>query len=139
MSELPIFVYGTLRPGGISAHRMDGATWQRAAKTAPCYSLWQLSWYPGMTATGDTSVAGDVFHVPIDRLAELDDYEGDSYRRINVVLEDGSTAVAWVLRYPPIGKPRIHSGDWFQYVHQIGPCQSPCFSGMVSSHEQPGL
>ena len=34
MSELPIFVYGTLRPGGISAHRMDGATWQRAAKTA---------------------------------------------------------------------------------------------------------
>ena len=139
MSELQIFVYGTLRRGGFSEHLMHGSTWERTARTAPLYSLWQLSWYPGMTADGDSSIAGDIFRVPVERLAELDDYEGDSYRRINVLLDDGSTAIAWVLRYPPVGKPRIESGDWLQFLREIGPCQSWPFSGMVSSHEHAGL
>lgn len=139
LSELQVFVYGTLRRGGFSEHLMHGSTWERSAKTAPHYTLWQLSWYPGMTSGGDTSIAGDVYTVPADRLAELDDYEGDSYRRVNVALEDGSIAIAWVLRYPPQGKPIIANGDWIHYLRQIGPCQSPSFSGMVSSHEHAGL
>ena len=139
MSELRIFVYGTLRRGGFSEHLMDGATWQEATQTAPHYSLWQLSWYPGMTAEGETSIAGDIYTVPTERLAALDDYEGDSYRRTQVMLADGSTAIAWVLRYPPVGRPTITHGDWLQYLRDIGPCQSPRFSGMVSNHEHAGL
>ena len=139
MSEVTVFVYGTLRRGGLNAHLMDAGTWQRTTKTAPLYSLWQLSWYPGMTMNGDTAVVGDVITLPIHAIAALDDYEGDTYRRMMVLLEDGTQAVAWVMRYPPIGKPAIQSGDWLQYLEGDTHCQTPAFSGMVSTHEHAGL
>ena len=139
MSSLPIFVYGTLRPGGLSEHLMDGSRWRRRATTAPIYTLWHLSWYPGMTERGATAVLGDVFEVPTSKLAYLDEYEGDSYRRTEVVLADGSTATAWVLRYPPIGRLKIDGGDWLEHLRQLGPCPNSHFSGMVSGHEHAGL
>jgi gamma-glutamylcyclotransferase (GGCT)/AIG2-like uncharacterized protein YtfP len=113
MHDLILFVYGTLRRNGAAAEHMDGATWVGPATTAPAYALVEISWYPGLRATGVQSVAGDLYSVPVSLLPQLDRFEGPEYIRGQIRLSDGATASTYLLR-PEHDRnyPVVPSGDW---------------------------
>ena len=114
MSDVTLFVYGTLRRGGVSEGRMHAATWLGPAVTAPRYEMVRIAWYPGLRA-GTTSITGDLYSVPVSALPALDTFEGPEYSRGTVQLADGTNASAYMLR-PEFdrGYPAVPSGDWLQ-------------------------
>ena len=87
-----LFIYGSLKRGRDAAFRMSGATFLRVATTLPEWTLLNLGRYPGLVP-GSDSVEGELYHVPDDLLARLDDYEGVAegyYDRVPITLADGT-------------------------------------------------
>jgi len=86
-----IFLYGTLKSGGVSHHFLAGQRLVGAARTRPEYRLHQLDGYPGMVLApeGGRSIEGEVWEVDPDCLARLDAWEGTAvglYARVPVRL-----------------------------------------------------
>jgi len=121
---LPVFVYGTLRPGSWNHDR-----WLSPWLAGPCrpaqlagHVLHHLDGLPYLVV-GDGSVAGDVADFDPVRLGEamaaldeLEDVEGGHYLRVEVTLAGGDRAWAYVAG--PLVVDRLSArtvvghGDW---------------------------
>lgn len=78
-----LFVYGTLMTGEVRADLLGRATKVVSATTSG--RLYHLRYgYPALIDVDDGEVEGELVVVPDleDRLVELDDYEGELYRRV---------------------------------------------------------
>lgn len=113
----PVFVYGTLRRGGSNHFRMAGAEFVSAATV--CGRLYRIDRYPGlvMDAEGD-EIPGEMYAVDADRMTELDEFEGDEYRRVSATVRTntGETVDAWIWEWRESveGLKRITGGDWLK-------------------------
>ena len=111
-----VFVYGTLRSGGVAAHLIDGL---RRPATLPDHSLYGRTHpYPFVAPRQGGAVRGEIVAVADDVLGQLDEYEGDEYVRVEATVRtDPGDVVAqvWVAVVdPPLPESElIPSGDWF--------------------------
>ena len=115
MQRIRLFVYGTLKRGGVEAARLAGAMFEGPATTATGFALYDLVEYPALVAALDGVVQGEVYRVTLEQLAELDGYEGypDLFHRELVLLADGSQAEAYLMPARAVaGRSRIASGVW---------------------------
>ncbi|HJL14439.1 MAG TPA: gamma-glutamylcyclotransferase family protein, partial [Sandaracinaceae bacterium LLY-WYZ-13_1] len=71
----------------------------RRARTVPRYRLVSLGRFPAMVGGGRTRVVGEVYEVDGATLERLDRLEGHPgfYRRRQVELDDGRSAIAYLL------------------------------------------
>lgn len=127
-APLPVFVYGTLRPGAAR-----GPAAARLAREATCLGparvrgrLYRVHWYPGLVpSTAEEWVLGDLFALPHrgGLLQALDAYErfrpsqpkrGDFRRDVWEVTGPEGPVRAWVYGYhgPVSERLRIQSGDF---------------------------
>ncbi|MFT3967596.1 MAG: gamma-glutamylcyclotransferase family protein [Sphingobium sp.] len=125
-APLPVFVYGTLRPGDVGfaeaglAGRVDLLGPARVNGT-----LYDLGDYPGIVPGGSGVVMGELL-LPRDGgvLPLLDEYEiydpadpkGSEYQRLRVLTLDLSLSV-WIYSYnrSVTGLPVISGGDWRRF------------------------
>lgn len=126
--SLPIFVYGTLRPGDVGFAEAGLAG--RVAPLGPAFVrglLYDLGDYPGAVLTGSGLIAGELLR-PLDPgvLPLLDEYEiyspadpkGSEYLRLRTVTVDTGISV-WIYVYNRSIADRapIPGGDWMAYRH----------------------
>ena len=104
MNETNVFVYGTLKRGS-SIRGLDrwgsGAEFVGPAVTIRNnYSLWNLGAFPAVSS-GKSYIAGEVWSVDKETLADLDRIEGhpDFYKRMEVSTTKGK---AWMYYIPDI-------------------------------------
>ena len=122
MNQHLVFVYGTLRRGGVRAMPLifPDATFIDDAKVPG--SLYDFGAYPGLLLDESNSlVVGEVYEVDDEILKKLDEIETDShYRRKQVELFVGEgRKMGWVYVYDPQFYSRlvlIESGDWIEYA-----------------------
>jgi gamma-glutamylcyclotransferase (GGCT)/AIG2-like uncharacterized protein YtfP len=89
-----LFVYGTLRRGEAAAHLMSEASFAGDASIRASVLL--QNGYRGLVP-GDELIPGEVFDVPDELFARLDQYEGPGYvRRLTEVDCGGERMNAWV-------------------------------------------
>ena len=128
MGKHLVFVYGTLRRGGIRSmpDLFPGARFVGRATVGG--SLYDLGEHPGLVlGESGPAVVGEVYEVDDEVLSELDEIEAPSfYRRREAVvsLEDLSTG-CWVYVPDPEFYPRrtlIASGDWIEYAKKRTDC-----------------
>ena len=126
--NLPVFVYGTLRPGQKNYSRYLRGRTLRERPAAVCGRLFFMDdgGYPYLTA-GREGVVGELMEISpehydavlrgLDELEEYDhlDEEHSVYlrRKTEVILEDGERVTAWTYYWngPRTGR-RIGSGDF---------------------------
>lgn len=127
--QLPVFVYGTLRPGEKNHRRYLGG---RTTRIVPAVARGELRFvsgegYPCVTP-GEGIVKGELIFLAPDRyeetlhrLDELEEYDEGSEeksvylrRRAAVTLPDGSSAEGWIYYWnrPQTVGERIESGDF---------------------------
>lgn len=108
-----VFVYGTLRQGQANHHLLVGAELLGPHCTEPCFSLYHLGAYPGLTRGGFTSVLGEVYRVKASALRQLDRLE-DYPRLYSRILVPSPWGAAWLYCYRGSvqDRPLIRSGDW---------------------------
>jgi len=86
-----VFVYGTLKRGGVNHGWIAQQQFVAEARTAPHYRLYDLGGYPGMVRAEDgLSIEGEIWSVDEAGLIHLDvleDIEGGEYERVVVPLE----------------------------------------------------
>lgn len=111
--EHRVFVYGTLLRGELNHGLLAGGVFVGAHRTAPCFTLYALSGYPGLVAGGTTAVSGEVYRINDAGLRLLDQLEG--YPRLyGRRLMRTPFGRAWVYHYrgAVTDRPVIRSGDW---------------------------
>ncbi len=93
-----LFVYGTLKRGGVRHHVLRGQRFLREARTRPKYLLFDFGTHPGMVvADGDgRAIHGELYEVERGLIPELDQIEGapEEYRLAPVEVEGEAAAVA---------------------------------------------
>ncbi len=72
-----VFVYGTLKRGGVNHGILAGQRFEGNANTEPAFRLHLLGGYPGMVAvvSGGLSIEGEIWEVDGPTLARLDELE----------------------------------------------------------------
>lgn len=122
-----VFVYGSLMSGLGNHHLLGSARFKGLrnqprhlgrCRTARRWTMIDLGAFPAVLEgpDGPGRVAGELYAVEADTLADLDRLEGhpDFYRRIRVTIL-GETIPAWMYVLPP-GRARdadeVPSGDW---------------------------
>jgi len=108
-----VFVYGTLLAGEVNHHLLAGADLLGPHRTEPCFTMFGLGAYPGVTRGGATAIFGEVYRVDgmgLERLDRLEDYP----RLYDRVLIPSSYGRAWIYLYRGHigGREVIRSGDW---------------------------
>lgn len=111
-----VFVYGTLRSGGVAEGLIDGV--RRPAELGDHALYGRTHPYPFVVPRQGETVHGEVVDIATDLLDELDEYEGDEYVRVErTVHTDLGSVVAQVwlaVADPPLPESElIPSGDWF--------------------------
>ena len=122
MNKHLVFVYGTLRRGGVRAmsELFPGSRFVGNANVNG--SLHDLGAYPGLSLDeSNSSVVGEVYEVDDEVLNKLDEIEAPSHywrKQVEVSLDDHKKR-CWVYE-PDLGLyPRrvlITSGDWIEYA-----------------------
>ncbi|MGB3585867.1 MAG: gamma-glutamylcyclotransferase family protein [Tunicatimonas sp.] len=116
-----IFVYGTLRQGGIYDHYLASSELVQAGYRLPGYALYDYQhWYPYMIAQTGSSVVGDIYRVSEVALTVLHELEGvdeQLYRFIYLAERQFYT----YLKYDTdiAGLPYVESGDWLTYYQSL--------------------
>ena len=131
-----VFVYGTLMRRCGNHRLLETSTLLGRAWTLPEYELLSLGGCPGLVPAGKTSVAGELYRVTPEVLADLDRLEGHPtfYRREPLKLATARLLFAtdgarrevvgpkaeviqgYVLQRPSRGLERIESGSWRRHV-----------------------
>ena len=111
-----LFVYGSLRSEFDNPHvRLLQEKAESMGRATVRGSIFLIGRYPGYRAEPDGVVQGEVWRLrePEATLAALDDYEGEAYSRIAVMLETPRID-AWIYLYNGAAQPdrRIASGDF---------------------------
>ena len=75
-----VFLYGTLKSGGVSHRFLAGQRLVGPSRTEPEYRLYRLDGYPGMVPApgAGRSIEGEVWEVDPECLVRLDEWEGTS-------------------------------------------------------------
>jgi gamma-glutamylcyclotransferase (GGCT)/AIG2-like uncharacterized protein YtfP len=110
-----LFVYGTFLPGERDHETLAGAERIGEVRTRDGYTLVEVGPLAGLIEGGRGSVAGELWSLEYATLSACDVKRDIPrlYRRKEVVLEDGSTAHAYLLDIEQVrGKRRIRGGDW---------------------------
>ena len=122
MDKHLVFVYGTLRRGGVRAmpEIFPGSKLVGGAKVRG--SLYDLGAYPGLLLDeAGAQVAGEVYEIDEEILNGLDEIEASSYyvrRRVEVSVGDDEMT-CWVYEPNPELydlRTLIASGDWIEYA-----------------------
>jgi gamma-glutamylcyclotransferase (GGCT)/AIG2-like uncharacterized protein YtfP len=122
MDKHLVFVYGTLRRGGVRAMPdiFPGAKFVGDAKVSG--RLYDLGAYPGLLIDeAGASVVGEVYEIDDEILSKLDEIEASSYyvrRRVEVSVGDDKMT-CWVYEPNPelySLRALITSGDWIEYA-----------------------
>lgn len=97
--KTPLFVYGTLKRGGMNHRYLQRETFVAEAKLAPGFRLYDVGGYPGLVPDANATypISGELWEVSDAGLAELDRFEGvpeGLYRREAVQLEGAHKGVA---------------------------------------------
>lgn len=111
-----VFVYGTLRRGGVAEHLIDGPRQYAVLADHALYGRTRP--YPFAVSQEGSMVHGEVVGVSASQLDELDEYEGTEYRRVELKVDSVEGPVlahVWVAVQPrPLSESElIPSGDWF--------------------------
>lgn len=117
LPESLIFVYGTLRTGGVNQRFLAGARYLGEVHSVAEYELVDLAGFPAMVRGGRQRIRGELWAVDRGTLALLDELEDhpDYFRRSPLVLDDGREVEGYLLpALQAAGFPRIASGDWHQ-------------------------
>jgi gamma-glutamylaminecyclotransferase len=99
MNKTKVFVYGTLKKGSRSRgldRWGEGADFIGHAVTSkPIFSLYDLGAFPAVGITGSNHIAGEVWSVNDDTMADLDRIEGYPafYKRTQI---DTTQGRAWI-------------------------------------------
>jgi gamma-glutamylcyclotransferase (GGCT)/AIG2-like uncharacterized protein YtfP len=110
-----LFVYGTLKRGGVRHVHLAGQRFLGEAVTLPRYALIDLGDYPGMVSVEDgQAVHGELYEVSRELIPTLDRVErAPSLFALGPVGLDGHDGVlAYLYMQEPPGRPRITSGRW---------------------------
>lgn len=112
-----VFVYGTLLRGEVNHHLLAGARWLGAHRTQPCFTMYLLGAYPGVSRGGGTAVSGEVFRLSGAGLRRLDRLE-EFPRLYDRHLITTAFGRAWIYLYrgDTRDRPRIRGGDWRAYA-----------------------
>jgi gamma-glutamylcyclotransferase (GGCT)/AIG2-like uncharacterized protein YtfP len=110
-----LFVYGTLRKGGISHHLLNGAEVLKEGIWLHGFSIYSAGWYPLAVRDSAGKIVGDIVALPEALWPALDAYEGEGYDR--VYLEQEGLWI-YVLKLHPEGFSKITGGDWLQWWNQ---------------------
>ena len=122
MSKHLVFVYGTLRRGGVRAMPSIFPDSKFVGDASVGGSLYDFGAYPGLVLDeANSPVVGEVYEVDEEILGRLDDIESSAYyrrKRVEVSLGD-RRVTCWV--YEPDAElfPRrtlIASGDWIEHA-----------------------
>jgi gamma-glutamylcyclotransferase (GGCT)/AIG2-like uncharacterized protein YtfP len=97
VTEVRLFVYGSLRRGQAHHDELAGASFLGASVTVASYRVLDVAGYPALVP-GSAAVTGELYAVPPALLGGLDAFEGRRYRRGVVRLADGSQVEAYLLR-----------------------------------------
>ena len=83
-----IFVYGTLMSGQRASGYLDGCE-LLGRHCLRDYAMYNLGAYPGIVPREGGTVVGEVYRVPVERLPEMDAYEGEGslYHRRTVTVK----------------------------------------------------
>lgn len=120
MTELPLFVYGSLKRGyGANARYLQ------SEKFVDCGvingTLVNLGAFPGFIQKGTDLVKGELYELSKQALASVDRYEGNGslYDRImvTVTMPDGRNLRAWTYEFSRkddkfVEQNRIPTGEW---------------------------
>src|SRR4051812_34926181 len=122
MNKHLVFVYGTLRQGGLRAMPDIFPDSKFIGQANVSGRLYDLGPYPGLLLDKpNSSVIGEVYEIDDDILKKLDDFEASSnyWRKQMEVSLDNQKMICWA--YEPDSQlyPRrilITSGDWIEYA-----------------------
>jgi gamma-glutamylcyclotransferase (GGCT)/AIG2-like uncharacterized protein YtfP len=122
MNKHLVFVYGTLRQGGVRAMPELFVEAKFVGRGKVRGRLYDLGEYPCLLVDEAGSlVLGEVYEIDDEILQQLDEIEAtaDYQRQRTEVALDGQSMTCWV--YAPEGEayPRrrlINSGDWIEYA-----------------------
>jgi gamma-glutamylcyclotransferase (GGCT)/AIG2-like uncharacterized protein YtfP len=122
MGEHLVFVYGTLRRGGVRAMPDLFPAARFVGPGTVKGSLYDLGEYPGLSLDeSGSTVTGEVYEVDDEILRQLDEIEATTFysrRQVEVSLERRGAA-CWVYVYDADSYPSrtlIASGDWIEYA-----------------------
>jgi gamma-glutamylcyclotransferase (GGCT)/AIG2-like uncharacterized protein YtfP len=111
-----LFVYGTLKRGGVRHGPLAKQRFLGTVRTAPGYALWDLGAYPGLTPSDDGArVGGELYEVERSLLGLLDAVEGaPQLFRLGPIELEGNSSPAWAYfhQLPTAGRDRIEGGQW---------------------------
>jgi gamma-glutamylcyclotransferase (GGCT)/AIG2-like uncharacterized protein YtfP len=101
-ASFALFVYGTLKRGGVRHHLLANQPFLGEARTLPYYALFDLTHYPGLVhrpAEG-RSIRGELYRVETRLLARLDRAEGaPTWFRLEPVALEGVDGPAYAYFY----------------------------------------
>jgi gamma-glutamylcyclotransferase (GGCT)/AIG2-like uncharacterized protein YtfP len=111
-----LFVYGTLRSGGVAAARLADCV--HIADAVIEGTLYDLAEFPALMLYGGTPIRGEVWRCPVPLLPRLDEYEGVErglFRRVAVMA--GEYACWTYVAGPGIARHltpdrRLMHGEW---------------------------
>ncbi|WKN42629.1 gamma-glutamylcyclotransferase family protein [Tunicatimonas pelagia] len=121
MTFYDIFVYGTLRRGGMYAHYLADSELIKEKYYLSGYALYDYQqWYPYMIAQTGSSVIGDIYQVAevaLPAVHELEGVDEQLYRFIYLAEHQFYTYLKFDTDVA--GLPYVESGDWLAYYQSL--------------------
>jgi gamma-glutamylcyclotransferase (GGCT)/AIG2-like uncharacterized protein YtfP len=116
--QTKVFVYGTLREGGVNHYLLKEAKYLGHCSTRPFFKMFHLGTYPGVIKGGFSAIEGEVYAVDTRLMKELDKLEGypKAYTRAFI---DTPWGKAWIYLYRGnlSGRALIPSGIWRDVIY----------------------
>lgn len=116
MDRFLLFVYGTLKRGGVRNGVIAAQKYLGEVRTVPRYALVDLGSYPGLVHAEDGQhVHGELYEVDTALIATLDAVEGapSLFALADVELEGRDRlARSYFYQQGAAGRPRVASGRW---------------------------
>src|SRR5262249_32940609 len=111
-----LFVYGTLKRGGVRHGLLARQRFLGAVRTVPGYALWDLGAYAGLTSSEDGArIGGELYEVERSLLGLLDAVEGaPELFRLGPIELEGNAQPAWAYFYQlrTASCARVEDGEW---------------------------
>lgn len=109
-----LFVYGTLRKGGLAADYLQGQKLLQQGLRLKGFAMYDAGWYPFVVPAGPASlVMGDVYEVEESLMSALDAYEGEGY--VQHLLEEEDLLLYMKADKNTEGFSRVEEGDWLMH------------------------
>jgi len=109
MSGEYLFVYGLFRDSGKSLLK-DATYCGRTTIEGRIYYVNEF--YPGFVRDKGHKTWGDVYLINPDIFTDLDEYEGDEYKRTKIVTDSDIECWIYEYKFDVSGFKEIKSGDW---------------------------